>query len=100
MGVANMPRGDRTGPLGQGPRTGRRMGFCSGYNSPGFTRGTPRGGAGFGQGYGRGFGWRNWQQQEPLTLNKDEQIKILKQERNSIEAELKEIEQKLQELNK
>lgn len=31
-----MPRGDRTGPDGQGPRTGRGMGFCNGFNIPGF----------------------------------------------------------------
>lgn len=31
-----MPGGDRTGPWGQGPRTGRRAGFCSGYKMPGF----------------------------------------------------------------
>ena len=31
-----MPGGDRTGPLGLGPRTGRGLGYCSGYNRPGF----------------------------------------------------------------
>lgn len=31
-----MPGGDRTGPWGLGPRTGRRAGFCSGYRMPGF----------------------------------------------------------------
>ncbi len=46
-----MPRGDGTGPNGLGPRTGRGLGYCNGYNSPGFTRG------GFGRGYGRGFGY-------------------------------------------
>jgi len=62
-----MPRGDRTGPLGEGPRTGRQMGYCTGYESPGFAgiqtnwKGTGRGfGRGFGRGagggYGRGFG--------------------------------------------
>ncbi|NPA39927.1 MAG: DUF5320 domain-containing protein, partial [Thermodesulfobacteria bacterium] len=25
-----MPWGDRTGPLGMGPRTGRGLGYCSG----------------------------------------------------------------------
>ena len=51
-----MPWGDRTGPLGLGPRTGRGLGFCSGFNSPGFTKGP---GWGFGKGWGRGFG-RGW----------------------------------------
>jgi len=31
-----MPGGDRTGPWGMGPRTGRKAGFCSGYKKPGF----------------------------------------------------------------
>ena len=51
-----MPWGDRTGPLGLGPRTGRGLGFCSGFNSPGFTKGS---GWGFGRGWGRGLG-RGW----------------------------------------
>jgi len=50
-----MPRGDRTGPDGMGSMTGRGLGYCAGYDSPGFTRGTPRGGAGYGRGFGRGF---------------------------------------------
>ena len=51
-----MPRGDRTGPDGMGPMTGRAAGYCAGYDSPGFTRGMPRGGAGYGRGFGRGYG--------------------------------------------
>jgi len=31
-----MPRGDRTGPAGIGPMTGRAAGYCAGYNTPGF----------------------------------------------------------------
>jgi len=31
-----MPRGDRTGPAGMGPMTGRAAGYCAGYNVPGF----------------------------------------------------------------
>ena len=31
-----MPRGDRTGPAGMGPMTGRAAGYCAGYNMPGF----------------------------------------------------------------
>ncbi|MFA7206238.1 MAG: DUF5320 domain-containing protein [Saccharofermentanales bacterium] len=36
-----MPGGDRTGPMGMGPMTGRGLGFC---------------GRGYGLAYGRGFG--------------------------------------------
>ena len=52
-----MPGGDRTGPEGYGPRSGRGFGYCSGYDSPGYTKGVPRGGRGFGGGFGRGYGW-------------------------------------------
>ncbi|MFO8133244.1 MAG: DUF5320 domain-containing protein [Thermoplasmatota archaeon] len=50
-----MPAGDKTGPEGRGPRTGRGLGYCAGYDTPGYTKGMPRGG-GYGRGYGRGFG--------------------------------------------
>jgi hypothetical protein len=57
-----MPRGDGTGPAGQGPMTGRRAGFCAGYDMPGFANAAP--GYGYGRGYGGGWarGWRhrNW----------------------------------------
>jgi len=49
-----MPFGDGTGPLGQGPRTGRGAGLCSGSAVPGAMN---RNG-GFGRGRG-GRGWRN-----------------------------------------
>ena len=55
-----MPRGNATGPMGMGPRTGRGMGLCSGYARPGFMNNSPApgfgAGFGFGYGYGRGFG--------------------------------------------
>jgi hypothetical protein len=31
-----MPRGDRTGPAGMGPMTGRAAGYCAGYDMPGY----------------------------------------------------------------
>jgi len=58
-----MPFGDRTGPWGLGPMTGRRMGYCSGFPVPGFMNpgyGFGRGfwfGAWFGRGFGRGLGF-------------------------------------------
>jgi len=59
-----MPGGDRTGPMGFGPMTGRAVGFCAGYSAPGYMN--PVAGRGYG-GRGRGFwgrgggrGWRNW----------------------------------------
>lgn len=50
-----MPRGDRTGPQGMGPRTGRGLGYCSGYDTPGYMN--PGFGGGFGRGFGRGGGF-------------------------------------------
>nr|WP_027357262.1 DUF5320 domain-containing protein [Desulfofundulus thermocisternus] len=57
-----MPRGDRTGPWGAGPMTGRGMGFCAGYNQPGFASAPgwwcrPRRGAGWGAGRRGRFWW-------------------------------------------
>lgn len=58
-----MPRGDRTGPEGLGPMTGRAAGFCGGSPAPGCMN------PGWGRGRGRGFGFsgrgggrgrRNW----------------------------------------
>ncbi len=60
-----MPSGDRTGPMGQGSKTGRAMGYCSGSDAPGYTTGIPAGagrgagrggGSGMGRGAGRGAG--------------------------------------------
>ena len=31
-----MPGGDRTGPRGEGPMTGRAQGFCAGHDAPGY----------------------------------------------------------------
>ena len=50
-----MPRGDQTGPQGQGPMTGRGLGHCSGSDQPGYVYGAP--GRGYGPSYGRGGGW-------------------------------------------
>jgi len=67
-----MPGFNRTGPMGAGPMTGGRRGFCNSatagflpvYGGYGYGRGLGmklgfRGGFGSGQGcgYGRGYGW-------------------------------------------
>ena len=60
-----MPRGDRTGPMGQGPMTGRGAGYCAGYGVPGYANPWVGGGlwghggrGGWGRG-GWGRGWRH-----------------------------------------
>jgi hypothetical protein len=61
-----MPFGDRTGPQGLGPMTGRGAGFCSGSGVPGNMN--PGFGRGFGgRGRGGGRGWRNWFHATGLT---------------------------------
>lgn len=45
-----MPRGDKTGPHGIGPMTGRRMGYCVGNENAGFENKS-----GIGQGIGRQY---------------------------------------------
>lgn len=49
-----MPWGDRTGPWGLGPLTGRAAGFCAGFGMPGYMNPIP--GRGFARGFGRGRG--------------------------------------------
>lgn len=56
-----MPGGDRTGPMGLGPMTGRGAGYCAGFGVPGYMN--PyygRGFGGWGRGRGGGRGWGCW----------------------------------------
>jgi hypothetical protein len=70
-----MPRGDRTGPAGMGPMTGRAAGYCTGNAYPGFMSPHPprfSGRRGFGRmgmrrGYRHGYyntGMPGWSQYE------------------------------------
>jgi hypothetical protein len=55
-----MPRGDRTGPYGGGPMTGRGAGYCAGYSTAGFANPGHGRGASYGGGFqGGGRGWRH-----------------------------------------
>ncbi len=83
-----MPYRDGTGPLGEGPLTGRGFGLC------GRTRRFSRG-FGFRQGFGRGFGFRTTSIAEPT---KEEEKAYLEAELKAAEEELKEIKKRLQEL--
>ena len=88
-----MPQGDRTGPNGQGPMTGRGRGFCSGFNAPGFVN------SGFGRGFGRGrcFGFGEPFVQ-PQVITEAQEKEFLKQELEQINVEKAEIEARLKEL--
>jgi len=74
-----MPRFDTTGPWGNGPRTGRGLGQCG----SGLRRG-------IGAGNGRGYGLRRW-------TNQDETVS-LKEEKDILKNELKEVEKELESL--
>ncbi len=50
-----MPWGDGTGPTGMGPMTGRGLGYCVGYGTPGFYSAPGRQAYGVGGGRGRAF---------------------------------------------
>lgn len=111
-----MPGGDRTGPEGFGPQTGRRLGYCSGYDSPGYAKGMPRGGRGFGRGFGRGCGygrgygyrWRMYpyQGEKPEQYpsvpypRKDDEKSFLKERITELESELSALKEKLKSLGK
>ena len=54
-----MPRGDKSGPDGRGPITGRGAGFCAGFSFPGFRNSNVCGdgaGCGFRKGFRKGIG--------------------------------------------
>jgi hypothetical protein len=119
-----MPRGDRTGPEGMGPMTGRGMGYCAGYDAPGYVqpgygRGYGRGyGYGRGLGYGRGFrggrgGWRNARYGAPVPYGyppawdippvaprwtADDEVAALKQQADMLQASLAEITRRIEDL--
>lgn len=67
-----MPLGDRTGPMGRGPMTGRAARYDVGFPVPGFIN--PYGGrlgGGFGLGRGRGWGWRAYSGGVPYGVQHD-----------------------------
>jgi len=84
-----MPRGDRTGPMGYGPMTGRGMGYCAGYPTPGYMNPGPGFGYGRGMGFARGFGrgmgrglGMGWGRARfadyPVPLNQKDTIRLLR----------------------
>ena len=103
-----MPRGDRRGPDGMGPMSGRGLGYCNGYESPGFTKGTSRDGGfrrGFGRGYGRrygrGFGYQgfsNYPNYPVLQYSAKDEEKYLKMEIENLKNNLKTMEERLSKL--
>ncbi len=109
-----MPRGDGTGPDGFGPMTGRALGYCAGYSSPGFTKGRGMGlGRGRGRGRGRGFRRRYWSPSIPIRdpyveppyaepvyrYSEEDELEGLKRYAENLKKELENIESRIQELS-
>jgi hypothetical protein len=111
-----MPFGDGRGPRGMGPRSGRGLGYCAGFDSPGYANPGQGYGRGFGRGRGRGFGFKaSWRNQEapaygpayragfsgqPVELDAKEKLKILKAEKEDIAQEMKAIEDEIKKLQR
>ena len=91
-----MPRGDRTGPMGAGPMTGRAAGFCAGNTAPGYANFGGGGGRGFGRGFGRGWGWPVAGVGAPPTG--DQELAVLKQQAQQLQADMELIQSRIQEL--
>ena len=82
-----MPRGDRTGPAGAGPMSGRGAGFCAGFNTAGYQTA----GGGFGRGCGRGYGFRN-RFAQPIQPSPTVELSELKEQMARIEKRLGELQ--------
>ncbi len=110
-----MPGGDRTGPVGMGPMTGRAAGFCAGFGAPGYMN--TGGGRGFGMGFGRGRGfrgggrgWRHWAYaaglpgwapaQAPYAAapTREQELDMLKDQSGYFEGALADLKKRIEEL--
>ena len=94
-----MPGGDRTGPLGDGPMTGKRMGYCVSIENITFPIGYGRGmrrrnrfsgsrGSGFGFRGGFGFQQKNIEDEKSAIEN---EMKVLKEQLSYLEKRMEEI---------
>ena len=101
-----MPAGDGTGPYGMGPMTGRRAGYCAGYNAPGYANFAP----GRGMGWGRGRQWRRrWTYSPPAwgaapyapyaaPPTPEDEVEALKAQAEWLQDQLQAISQRITEL--
>ena len=102
-----MPGGDRTGPAGAGAMTGRGLGYCTGarcvaprvgrLGGAGYGRGYYGCGRGPGRGLGRGFGYNDFSYSDIDDRYIDKE-KILKDQVDFLEEELKVAKEQLQNL--
>jgi len=100
-----MPRGDGTGPMGDGSMTGRAAGYCAGYQAPGYMnpvlgRGFGRGGGGRGLGFRRGAGWGGFRPAVvpfgvPAGLDEKQYLKV---QSKMLQDQLENIQKRIDEL--
>ncbi len=88
-----MPRMDGTGPMGEGPKTGRGAGSCSGEAAPRFGLGLGRG-RGFGSRCGRGLGRGRGLNRVFAKTDKE----ALEDQRDALRDRLNVIDEKLKDL--
>ena len=113
-----MPFGNKTGPAGSGPMTGRGAGFCAGFAVPGYAN--PVGGRGYGMGWGRGgqmgrgrgfgrglgFGWPGGVNSYPANtsfepaISAEQNIADLKQQAEFLQNNLSQINERIEQLEK
>jgi len=102
-----MPWGDRTGPAGLGPMTGRAAGYCAGYSVPGHLNpisgrgfyGVGRGGYPWGGVYGAPYGDYPYPPYAPGPTPKEEES-YLKEEISLLEDQIKSVKERLKVVEK
>ncbi|MFC1888007.1 DUF5320 domain-containing protein [Candidatus Cloacimonadota bacterium] len=103
-----MPRGDRTGPDGMGRMTGKGLGYCAQYESPGYTRGIPQGIGGFfarmGRRFSQGMGSRRFWNSAPVEqqipqYSAESEEKYQQADIVALKEELKALENRLSQLS-
>lgn len=103
-----MPRGDRTGPMGRGPATGRGLGYCGGNEAAPFGNAGSGLGLGLRRGLGRGFGWRHrffatgqmdWGYPHYAPPTREEMLSAFKAQADWLKGQLDAINRRIEELN-
>jgi hypothetical protein len=114
-----MPGGDRTGPVGMGPMTGRAAGYCAGFSVPGYMNPIAGRGYGwFGRGRGRGYrhmyyatglpGWARYNTgaynpyfaSTPPSMTAAQEAELLKNQAKLMQDDLNDLNKRIQELEK
>ena len=102
-----MPRGDRTGPHSAGPMSGRGLGYCAGFDAPGYVHPAPgmgrmargRGGGGYMM-RGRARRRNYYPYPYPAPPTPDEEMEYLQGDVEYLKRELQAAEDRISELQK